>query len=69
METFSQMSQFAQSWGIAGMAVFFVLAVAWAFRPGSAKVYDAAATAIFRNDQNPATDGPAQVTRAGARRP
>jgi cytochrome c oxidase cbb3-type subunit IV len=69
METFHQMQQFALTWAVAGMAVFFVLVVAWVFRPGSSKVHEDVARSIFRNDTKPVGDGPApaQVARAGAR--
>ncbi len=53
--TFEFLSQFAQSWAIAGMAVFFGLVILWAFRPGNRAVYDEAARSIFRHDSQPAS--------------
>ena len=57
--TYTFLSQFAQSWALAGMAVFFVLAVAWVFLPGNRRTYDAAARSIFRDDSKPGAERPA----------
>lgn len=54
MDTYTQMSAFALSWGLAGMTGFFALVVLWAFRPGNRKVHDEVARSIFRNDTKPA---------------
>lgn len=54
--SFAQISEFALSWGLAGMAVFFGLAMLWIFRPGSRQVHAEAANAIFRHDAKPAAD-------------
>ena len=35
METYTAMRQFADSWGLLSMALFFVAVVLFAFRPGS----------------------------------
>jgi len=37
MEVYSAMRTFADSWGLLGMVVFFVGAVLWTLRPGSAR--------------------------------
>ena len=54
METYSLLRGFADSWYLLFMTLFFVGVVAWAFRPGSRKPQDEAATSIFRNDERPA---------------
>jgi cytochrome c oxidase cbb3-type subunit IV len=69
METFSWLSQFAQTWAVAGMAGFFVLVVLWAFRPGSNAVYDDAANSIFRHDTKPVDESEARKSRAEPVRP
>jgi cytochrome c oxidase cbb3-type subunit 4 len=41
---------FADSWGLVYMAVIFVVAVAWALRPGSRRAHDDAARIPFKED-------------------
>jgi cytochrome c oxidase cbb3-type subunit IV len=65
-DMFTFLSQFAQSWALAGMAVFFALAMLWLIRPGSKKAYDEAANSIFRNDTQPQADASAQGDGKGA---
>jgi cytochrome c oxidase cbb3-type subunit 4 len=60
-DTFNYLSQFAQSWALAGMSLFFLVAVLWAFRPGSSQVYDEVARSILRDDAQP----PAGKSAAG----
>lgn len=43
METYTALRHFADSWGLLGMALFFVGAVIFAFRPGSRALADEAA--------------------------
>lgn len=43
MEAYTAMRQFADSWGLLFMALFFVATVLFAFRPGSRKSADDAA--------------------------
>lgn len=43
METYTAMRHFADSWGLLAMVLFFVGAIAFAFRPGSRAAADAAA--------------------------
>ena len=54
METYSLLRSFADSWHLLFMTAFFIGVVVWAFRPGSRRVHDAAASSIFRNDDRPA---------------
>jgi cytochrome c oxidase cbb3-type subunit 4 len=58
--TFNFLSQFAQSWAMAGMAVFFLAAILWAFRPGNRRIYDEAANSIFRDDTKPVSQPASQ---------
>lgn len=54
MDTYSFLRHFADSWMLVLMVAFFVGVVLFAFRPGSRKVHDDAATSIFRNEKRPA---------------
>ena len=50
------LSQFALSWALAGMALFFVAVVVWVFLPFNRRAHDDAAQSIFRNDSKPAPE-------------
>ncbi len=67
-DTFTVLNQFALSWALVGMAVFFVLAVLWVFRPGSRQAHEEAANAIFRHDTHPGAGNPAQKSDSRAAR-
>ena len=56
METYSLLRQFADSWHLLFLTVFFVGVVVWAFRPGSAKEHRESANLIFRNEDAPAPE-------------
>lgn len=47
---YTAMRQFADSWGLVFMAVFFVGAVLFAFRPGSRKNAEEAARIPLKDD-------------------
>ncbi len=51
METYSIMRQFADSWGLLGMVLFFVIAVAWTLRPGSKTGANEAAQIPLQDDR------------------
>jgi cytochrome c oxidase cbb3-type subunit 4 len=51
METYSILRQFADSWGLLAMVIFFVGVVLYTFRPGSKKVHDDSAQIPFRNER------------------
>ncbi|HSF65199.1 MAG TPA: cbb3-type cytochrome c oxidase subunit 3 [Paracoccaceae bacterium] len=55
METYSFLREFADSWMLLVMTALFVGVVVWAFRPGSRRAHDEAASSIFRNDDKPAS--------------
>jgi cytochrome c oxidase cbb3-type subunit IV len=65
METYTLLRAFADSWFLLFMTLFFVGVVIWAFRPGSRKLQDDAASSIFRNDDRPAGDGASAPARNG----
>jgi cytochrome c oxidase cbb3-type subunit 4 len=48
--------EFADSWVLLAMVVFFVLVVVWAFRPGSSRTYKDIADIPFRHEDKPAGD-------------
>ena len=50
METYTFMRQFADSWGLLAMAVFFIGVVIFAFRPGSKEMADEAAQIPLKED-------------------
>lgn len=50
--TYEALRHFADSWGLLAMTVTFVALAAWPFRPGARKDNEAAATMIFKEDDN-----------------
>ena len=50
METYTAMRHFADSWGLVAMALFFIGAVIFAFRPGSRENADQAARIPLQDD-------------------
>ena len=46
--------EIADSWVLLGLFAFFVVAVLWAFRPGSRRTHDDAAQVPFRHEDKPA---------------
>ncbi len=50
METYTAMRAFADSWGMAAMAVFFVGVILFALRPGSKKLAQEAASIPLKED-------------------
>ncbi len=50
METYSILRQFADSWGLLAMVLFFVGVVLYVLRPGAKKLHDDSAQIPFRND-------------------
>ncbi len=53
METYSLLRQFADSWMLLAMTLFFLGVVVWAFRPGSKATHKDTADIPFRNETNP----------------
>lgn len=56
METYSFMREFADSWMLLFLFLFFVGIIVWVFRPGASKEYSDTANIPFRHQDKPATD-------------
>ncbi|MFA5581199.1 MAG: cbb3-type cytochrome c oxidase subunit 3 [Paracoccaceae bacterium] len=54
MDTYSVLRQFADSWVLLAMFIFFLATVAWAFRPGSRATHRDTADIPFRHEDKPA---------------
>ena len=61
METYSLLRQFADSWMLLALMLFFIGVVIWVFLPSRREVHDDAAQVIFRNERAPARDPVAPV--------
>lgn len=57
MDTYSILREFADSWALLFLVIFFLGAVLWAFRPGSRAVHSDTANIPFRHDERPAETG------------
>lgn len=57
METYSLLREFADSWMLLALFVFFVGVVFWVFRPGGTKSYENPANIPFRHEDKPAPKG------------
>jgi cytochrome c oxidase cbb3-type subunit 4 len=56
METYSFLREFADTWMLVALFVFFVGVVLYVFRPGSRKLHQDTANIPFRHEDKPATD-------------
>lgn len=54
MDTYSAMREFADSWMLLFLTLFFVGVIVWALRPGSATVHRDSANIPFRHEDKPA---------------
>jgi len=63
--TYETVREFAGSWMLLFMVIFFVGAVLWVFRPGAGKAYRESADMIFRNEDAPAPDTPGAEAEQG----
>jgi cytochrome c oxidase cbb3-type subunit 4 len=54
MEIYTLLREFADSWMLLFLFLFFTLVVVWVFRPGSTKTYDDTASIPFRHVDAPA---------------
>ena len=54
METYSLLREFADSWMLLALFLFFVGMILWVFRPGSTKSYSEPAGIPFRHEDKPA---------------
>ena len=48
--SYDNFRHFADSWGLLGLVIFFLAAVAWTFRPGARDVHDAMRTLPLRDE-------------------
>jgi cytochrome c oxidase cbb3-type subunit 4 len=51
MDTYSILREFADSWGLLAMVLFFAGIVLYTLRPGSKAAHDDSAQIPFRNDK------------------
>ena len=58
-DTYSLFREFADSWALLALFLFFIGVIAWAFRPGSRPLHDDAALSIFHNSAEAAPRAPA----------
>jgi cytochrome c oxidase cbb3-type subunit 4 len=58
METYSLLREFADSWMLLALFLFFLGVCVWVFRPGARRVHQDAAMSIFRNDKKPGDRSP-----------
>ncbi|MGI3163822.1 cbb3-type cytochrome c oxidase subunit 3 [Pseudooceanicola sp. 200-1SW] len=56
MDTYSILRQFADSWMLLALFLFFVGVIIWVFRPGARKTYQDTASIPLRNEDRPARD-------------
>lgn len=49
--TYETLRHLADSWGLVGMGLIFLILVAWPFRPSAGDRNEAAATTIFEDDE------------------
>ena len=61
METYSLLREFADSWALLFLFVFFIGIIVWAFRPGSRKTHEDSASIPFRHEDKPATNEEART--------
>ena len=50
--SYDALRHFADSWGLVGMAVLFLILVGWTFRKGSRARHHDAAHMIFKDEDN-----------------
>ena len=65
METYTFLREMADRWFLLAMLLGFLGLCLWAFRPGSRSTHKDVANSIFRNDDRPADDDPAQTRKEG----
>ena len=56
METYSFLREFADSWMLLFLFLFFIGIIFWAFRPGSRDAHEDSADIPFRHEKKPAAD-------------
>ncbi len=53
MDTYSLMREFADSWMLLFLVLFFLGVILWVFRPGASKTQRDSANIIFRHENAP----------------
>jgi len=53
MDTYSLLREFADSWFLLAMFLFFLGVIAFAFRPGSRRIHEETSQIPFRNEDSP----------------
>mgnify|MGYP006286091173 CR=1 FL=1 len=56
METYSLLRQFADSWALLFLFLFFIAVILWVLRPGGTKTYRDSADIPFRHEDKPAEE-------------
>jgi cytochrome c oxidase cbb3-type subunit 4 len=67
MDTYTILRQFADSWMLLAMVLFFVGVILWTLRPGSARVHRQTAEIPLRNDRLPGADPASDTDRSTER--
>jgi cytochrome c oxidase cbb3-type subunit 4 len=65
-DMYTILTQFAHSWALLGMTLFFLAVVVWVFLPFNRSAHEDAARSIFRNDRTPAPEDSAPGDGQGA---
>ncbi|MCB2134900.1 MAG: cbb3-type cytochrome c oxidase subunit 3 [Rhodobacteraceae bacterium] len=60
MDLYSLLRQFADSWVLLAMSLFFLAVLFWVFRPGSRAIHSDVAGIPFRHEDKPARNGAAK---------
>lgn len=73
METYSFLRELADSWVLLALCIFYIGAIAWAFRPGSRAVHEEIANIPLKDDSECVTcqddrpnDAPDRAAEAGS---
>ena len=65
MDSYSWLRQFADSWMLLALTVFFIGVVVWVLRPGSRRLHDDAAQVPFRHETPGDAHGSGREERDG----
>ncbi len=57
MDIYSLLREFADSWALLALFLFFLAVIVWAFRPGSRAMHDDISQIPFRHEDKPAAAG------------
>ena len=68
MELYTLLRQFADSWMLLVLFLFFLGIIVWVFRPGSSRTYADTANIPFRNSEAPLGDNDIESNAQEAQR-